>query len=67
MRLPVNAARGFTPVSEVDIDDDSRSSTVMTATVFFSGEPWVYASLPPAKRHSLRLPVNAARGTHAGA
>ena len=57
MRLPVNVARGFTPVSEVDIDDDRRPSTVMTAMASFSGEPWHHASLPPTRRHSLRLPV----------
>jgi hypothetical protein len=26
MRLPVNVARGFTPVSEVDMEDDWRPS-----------------------------------------
>jgi hypothetical protein len=67
MRLPVNVARGFTPVSEVDMEDDWRPSTGMTSTASFSGEAWHHTSLPPTRRHSMRLSINAARGTHAGA
>ena len=67
MRLPVNVARGFTPVSEVDMEDDWRPSTVMTATASFSGEAWHHTSLSSTRQHTMRLPVNAARGTHAGA
>jgi hypothetical protein len=67
MRLLVNAARGFTPVPEVDMDDDGQPSTVMTTTVSFSGEAWDYASLPSTRQHSMRLPVHVVRGTHAGA
>ena len=43
------------------------SSTAMTATTSFSGEAWHHASPPSTEQHSRRLPVNAARGTHAGA
>ena len=65
MRLPVNAARGFTPVPEVDMDDDGQPSTVMTTTASSSGEAWHHASLPSTRQHSMRPPVDAARGTHA--
>ena len=48
----------------VDMHDDGRPSTVMTTTASFSGEAWHHASLPSTRQHSMRLPVNVARGIH---
>ena len=62
MRLPVNVARGFTPVSEVDMEDDWRPSTGMTSTASFGITP---AYLRPdstqrdcqSTRHAALMPV----------